>query len=490
MAEWRITEDNPIRDIEGLDHERCAALHNYIIELGWTQRGLSLDALDKRTWWECHSGDAALTPDILERLEPAVISFLKAAWHGYSLDESVPQHCFHRYLGRLGFPDNLFNNVNYAEWEDDSNKRAYISLYLANWALGATHPQGLILAQENGVAIQHMSLHNTNVTMNGRMGWLDLEVILDRYIEMIEQGKVVAVDDTYEGEQERISPWIMPSYTQLDLDETLEAFGELVNAISSKMPSQPPTTEPARGLLDLVTGGNPQMLRPHTLAHKFLCDAPVPSFTHIAPGLRIATQQPFASASDFPGTPPLPGLEDEDLPKEDPNKIVPLLLFSSTLPAHQETIRSPWGEHIPVSSFTGRAPEPVSVPAGMYLTCREPYGVHPFEDGCKLLLSYTLGANGFARTSDEALIGEDIWDDGEDVRGQLQPNSTDLYQLGYNFFVARHDVPLKHVLWKWVEMVNEGKWEVNNEGVVGGMDKWKEADTEEHWMDYQLPLTW
>jgi hypothetical protein len=51
-----------------------------------------------------------------------------------------------------------------------------------------------------------MSLHNTNITMNGRMGWLDLEVILDGYIEMIEQGKVVAVNNTYKGEQERTSP--------------------------------------------------------------------------------------------------------------------------------------------------------------------------------------------------------------------------------------------------------------------------------------------
>jgi hypothetical protein len=126
----------------------------------------------------------------------------------------------------------------------------------------------------------------------------------------------------------------------------------------------------------------------------------------------------------------------------------------------------------------------------MYLTCREPYRVHPFEDGCKLLLPFPLGANRFARTSDEALIGEDIWDDGEDVRGRLQPNSTDLYQLGYNFFIARHDVQLKHVLWNWAEKVEEGKWEVDHEGVVGGMDKWNEADTEEHWIDYQLPLTW
>lgn len=50
MAEWRITAERPVRELETLDHERCAALHNHIVELGWTQLGLRLAALDKRTW--------------------------------------------------------------------------------------------------------------------------------------------------------------------------------------------------------------------------------------------------------------------------------------------------------------------------------------------------------------------------------------------------------------------------------------------------------
>jgi len=53
-----------------------------------------------------------------------------------------------------------------------------------------------------------------------------------------------------------------------------------------------------------------------------------------------------------------------------------------------------------------------------------------------------------------------------------------------------HNVQLKYVLWRWAEMVEEGKWEVDADGVIGGMEKWKEADTEEHWQDYQLPMSW
>jgi hypothetical protein len=39
-------------------------------------------------------------------------------------------------------------------------------------------------------------------------------------------------------------------------------------------------------------------------------------------------------------------------------------------------------------------------------------------------------------------------------------------------------------------MIEDGKWEVDADGVVGGIEKWEEADTEEHRTDYQLPMSW
>lgn len=142
MAEWRVTEERPVRKLETLDHERCTALHNLIVELGWTQRGLKLNDLDKRTWWQCYESDAALA-SISARLHPSVVSFLKAAWHGFALDGSEPNHDFHRYVVALASPEQLWQNVNYAEDEDDSNKQRCLTLYMANWALGASHPLAL-----------------------------------------------------------------------------------------------------------------------------------------------------------------------------------------------------------------------------------------------------------------------------------------------------------------------------------------------------------
>lgn len=59
----------------------------------------------------------------------------------------------------------------------------------------------------------------------------------------------------------------------------------------------------------------------------------------------------------------------------------------------------------------------------------------------------------------------------------------DLYQLGYNHFIKSHDVQINHVLRRWAEMVEEDRWKVDAEGVLGGMDMWKEADTENAWRD-------
>lgn len=53
-----------------------------------------------------------------------------------------------------------------------------------------------------------------------------------------------------------------------------------------------------------------------------------------------------------------------------------------------------------------------------------------------------------------------------------------------------HDVQLKFVLRRWVELVESGYWEVDANGVAGGIEKWRDADTAEHWQKYKLPVHW
>ena len=39
-------------------------------------------------------------------------------------------------------------------------------------------------------------------------------------------------------------------------------------------------------------------------------------------------------------------------------------------------------------------------------------------------------------------------------------------------------------------MVQSGDWEVNADGVVGGIDEWWEADTEDSWDRFIVRITW
>lgn len=74
----------------------------------------------------------------------------------------------------------------------------------------------------------------------------------------------------------------------------------------------------------------------------------------------------------------------------------------------------------------------------------------------------------------------------------MEPRDTsqELYQAGFNPFTVNHDVQLEYVLKNWAWMVQSGFWDVDEHGVAGGIEKWREADTEEHWAEYWLPLHW
>jgi hypothetical protein len=115
-----------------------------------------------------------------------VVSFLKAAWHGFAMDGASKHHLFHRYLGGLSSPEQLWRIMDYVEEEEDSDKPRYVLLYMANGPLGATHPLGLVLNQDEATAMQHVSIRDTEITMNGQQVWLLLEIILDGLVDMIE----------------------------------------------------------------------------------------------------------------------------------------------------------------------------------------------------------------------------------------------------------------------------------------------------------------
>lgn len=155
---------------------------------------------------------------------------------------------------------------------------------------------------------------------------------------------------------------------------------------------------------------------------------------------------------------------DEEAPeKETP----PILMFP-----RDSTVQT--GSLSPLSfGYPYDGPDRTECPAGLYLgRCDRTSGT-PFEDGCELLLPFEL-ENGWAKQSD---LGDLVY---------CQPHES-LLQSGVNPFNERHPIQLRALLEVVVMNVRAGEWSIDDHCVAGGIDVWKQADTEK-WQNYWLPL--
>lgn len=308
--------------------------------------------------------------------------------------------------------------------------------------------------------------------------WQKLESILSVWIEMIQRQKVVALPDNvgeerYESSTDgkplliqgperdpltgakRISseqrPWTIVPYSAQDLSECLELWDMIVRSIEEKMglgesqPSKPSV------LLDDETLDSAKI--PDGFARKFLSQATRPRFDHIAPGLRIPTpgmftDQPFISSY---------GEDDEE------EVIPPILLFRGDGKVDVDDLV--WlSMHNPNAART--------CPAGLYLTGGERSYRYPQEDGCSLVLPFTLSGTR-AKQSD----------------GSCADQYDSLLQAGKNPFNDMHPVQLQAFLEKVYQNVQrEDGWAVDANGVADGVERWREADTEQGWKWYSVPI--
>jgi hypothetical protein len=128
-----VTDENPATSTsEGMDWERCAALHNHIVLLGPQGSGREITPDDQRSWWEFHGLKAEA---LSAHLSPSLIQFLKHAQMGPS---NSNEHSFFYYVNGLKNPDALWMNQGAAIGGIGGS---VITLYNANDL--ATHPDGL-----------------------------------------------------------------------------------------------------------------------------------------------------------------------------------------------------------------------------------------------------------------------------------------------------------------------------------------------------------
>lgn len=113
--------------------------------------------------------------------------------------------------------------------------------------------------------------------------------------------------------------------------------------------------------------------------------------------------------------------------------------------------------------------------AGLYL--------HPTTDierpdGCNLLLLFNVRTNWWARFGNGEPLSHVAAHDG-----LCQPGSS---IINGDYTLLR----LELLFQNWKGMIENGHWTVDENGVSDGIDKFKEADTEEKCDLYTIPRTW
>lgn len=266
--------------------------------------------------------------------------------------------------------------------------------------------------------------------------------------------------------------------TPSDLSTNLQAYHALLTEIQARSPH--------------ATIGHPGLIDPSTLdrfnihgfVRAFLLHARRPSFSHIAPGIRIPTtawlqellteDQGSARYALVRSDNLVPKDEARADPAFDPGDYIgdPLPMF----PGPAITSRSPgFDDGRGVSYSEGRGKYIVGETSGLYI-----WPEAPLSDDCVVfVMPHPVGGNG------HVAFGNPGWEvQGGDAEHMAANDA--LYQHGHCPFGMEHAPRLFSVLRNWAAMVRSGRWAVGEDGVEGGIGVFEEADTAERASDYRL----
>lgn len=307
--------------------------------------------------------------------------------------------------------------------------------------------------------------------------WVPLENILSSHLEMYEQRRIGIHDPRlrWEGEGDRCGVWTMSSDASLVVQRTLDAWEQLLVAIESRLPNPPgATSQGPRDIPDNIIG---------SFTRGFLQNARIPSFKYIAPGLAVPSAdslitQPFQDwQSLIPNAAMLRRAQFDLMGRPKPPPPFPFLLFSFDRTLHTDKRRITDAQGFTWPGYPWQNAD--SYETGLYLLTGQ-------FDRCLLLLPFRLN-EGFARRGD----GSKIKPPDNALSYEKMCNGHEmLYHPGYNHICNGQRVRLECIFKNWIGMVERGNWEVGEEGVVGGVEKFKEADTEQHWAKYVIERTW
>jgi hypothetical protein len=475
-----VTADNPAGvDLLGMDHARCAALHNYLVHYAWVAEGRAPASLhgNSNNFFTAYG---AVAETLRPRLDPSLVAFLTTAMLPPA-DDPDPAPFFFWAAG-ISDPDNLFANDTADLF--DQLPDSVVCLYFPNIGQGGSSGGGVLYHQGCHLAavFMHMDDHDFALPVEAHPAlWHPLETVLSNWIDLLRLGKITASPTEAPAlfGVEKIGPWEWQPYSEAQVATCIDAWDRLCGAIEARVvPLLPPAiaAEPgpepepllAPAALDAASVPEP------CFARAFLIRARRPQFRSIAPGLLLPPQDAaeFAALQAF-----------TRLPRA-PHAIPPVCLFST---ARGECEADWTGSSSPFcNGFRARSadsPVPSRAPAGVYSESVERDSFDNAEEGFRLLLPYGLKGDMWdpsvgARKSDGSFVG----------RG----TAAELFQHGYKPFGGDYYRPqrLERLFDGWAKLVDEGVWSVGPQGVEGTIDTFREADTAAHWRDYIISPTW
>lgn len=465
VSKWLVTADNPARnDISGMDHERCAALHNYLLHYAWLAEDLPAASLSNNTntFFTVHGTAAEL---IRTRLNVSLATFLDTAKLPPGDVDWFP---FFFWAGGLSDPASLIDEglTDLFDQPEDS----LVCLYFPNVGQGGESGGGVLYHQRHHRAAVFMHMDDVDFALPVEAHselWHPLETVLSNWIGLIHLGKVAASprDEPSLYDSEKIGPWEWRPYSEAQVTSCISAWNRLCEAIEARMPSQPPPAADPEPLLTpaaLDGASVPQ----GCFSRSFLTAARRPLFNFIAPGLLL----PPADTSAFAAVQPCSKLS------RGCHTIPSVCIFPAA-----------GGEEVDITGLsflfsTGICDSvPSRVLAGVYTEPVDRSNYDYAEEGFRMLLPYGFrgdwGDEPCARKSDGSAIERN--------------KGTELFQHGYKPFGGDYyrAQRLERLFECWMKLVDKGIWSVGPQGVQGTIDTFKQADTE-RWKDYLIPPTW
>ncbi|KAK5120307.1 hypothetical protein LTR85_006513 [Meristemomyces frigidus] len=429
VAHLRVTESNPpSSDANGLDYERCSALHNAIIRHGWRASGHDMADLPLTPWWETAHNLPHLA-GAQQRLHISVVEFLKRAIDTSPFPDESNQNNFFFYCPALARPDQ-------SEDYEHSDKGDIVTLYYAGDFKSKCNDR-IVYNQDTHTCLFN-EYDSIDLLFNEQpLPWQPLESVLSVYLDMIERGKAVALHKSVQtppGIWEPVpqddsalvrtewrlrepqilrdpasgaarlgphvfNPWVIVPYTSKDLSETLDAWDVFVQATEDRMPSIAPGGPGCREGFYTEQTLMDSRIRIDGFAWKFFRTARKPRCIYLGPGLRLPTASELISSRTS-------DIQDAS------NPINPISVLRG-----DDMAQPPW-------FGLDR------VPWGLYLDSSDPEGSSPFEDGARLVLPYSLGEHGYAKKGD----------------GSPADGNANLYQIGWNPFIVGHSTQLLAII--------------------------------------------